>query len=86
MAYGAWLFRRPCILAPPDPTLWPSCSRFIVLSALQGSGYPVKMLNMQYRMHPAISTFPSRQFYGGGLLDGSVSVNRAMHACTFSWS
>jgi len=38
----------------------------------QNSGYPVKMLNTQYRMHPSISCFPSQQFYGGGLLDGKV--------------
>ncbi|KAF5835698.1 AAA domain-containing protein [Dunaliella salina] len=37
---------------------------------LQNGGYPVKMLNTQYRMHPDISFFPSQQFYGGGLLDG----------------
>jgi hypothetical protein len=38
----------------------------------QVSGYPVRMLNTQYRMHPDISVFPSRQFYGGGLLNGEV--------------
>uniref|UniRef100_A0A7S0WSL5 Helicase ATP-binding domain-containing protein n=1 Tax=Chlamydomonas leiostraca TaxID=1034604 RepID=A0A7S0WSL5_9CHLO len=43
------------------------CSMF---KRLQGGGYPVKMLDTQYRMHPDISRFPSRQFYGGGLLDG----------------
>lgn len=37
----------------------------------------MKMLNTQYRMHPSISTFPSSQFYGGGLLDGQVD----MRAC-----
>jgi senataxin len=30
----------------------------------------VHMLNMQFRMHPAISKFPSREFYQGKLLDG----------------
>jgi hypothetical protein len=40
---------------------------------MQISGYPVRMLNTQYRMHPDISVFPSRQFYGGGLLNGEVS-------------
>jgi senataxin len=27
---------------------------------LQGAGYPVRMLNVQYRMHPRISAFPSQ--------------------------
>ncbi|KAA8908494.1 hypothetical protein TRICI_004769 [Trichomonascus ciferrii] len=30
----------------------------------------VHMLNMQFRMHPAISKFPSKEFYQGKLLDG----------------
>lgn len=37
---------------------------------LQQGGYPVTVLNVQYRMHPRISAFPSSQFYGGQLLDG----------------
>ena len=45
------------------------CSLF---KRLQGSGYPVHVLNMQYRMHPSISCFPSREFYQGQLLDGPV--------------
>lgn len=32
------------------------------------------MLNTQYRMHPDISKFPSKQFYGGGLLNGAVGL------------
>ncbi|KAI1005560.1 putative ATP-dependent helicase [Podosphaera aphanis] len=30
----------------------------------------VHLLNTQYRMHPEISIFPSREFYGGKLIDG----------------
>jgi AAA domain len=30
------------------------------------------MLNRQYRMHPSISRFPSKEFYGTRLLDGTV--------------
>lgn len=37
---------------------------------LQRAGCPVKMLSMQYRMHPAIRKFPSDYFYGGRLEDG----------------
>jgi hypothetical protein len=40
----------------------------------QAGGYPVRMLNTQYRMHPAISTFPSARFYDGSLLDGPVGA------------
>ncbi|MEW5304818.1 MAG: hypothetical protein WDW36_007402 [Sanguina aurantia] len=37
---------------------------------LQLAGHPVRVLNTQYRMHPAISSFPSSEFYQGQLLDG----------------
>jgi hypothetical protein len=30
------------------------------------------VLDVQYRMHPAISTFPSKEFYQGRLKDGEV--------------
>jgi hypothetical protein len=33
------------------------------------AGYPVVLLQQQYRMHPAISAFPASFFYGGKLLD-----------------
>ncbi|XP_044479104.1 probable helicase MAGATAMA 3 isoform X1 [Mangifera indica] len=38
---------------------------------LQRAGYPVKMLKTQYRMHPEIRSFPSREFYDEALEDGS---------------
>ncbi|KAG7542768.1 P-loop containing nucleoside triphosphate hydrolase [Arabidopsis thaliana x Arabidopsis arenosa] len=38
---------------------------------LQKAGYPVKMLKTQYRMHPEIRSFPSKQFYEEALEDGS---------------
>lgn len=37
---------------------------------LQACRVPVHMLNTQYRMHPAISSFPATQFYQGELRDG----------------
>eukprot|EP00775_Hariotina_reticulata_P010999 gene10999-11153_t len=37
---------------------------------LQTGGYPVNVLDVQYRMHPAISAFPSQEFYQGRLKDG----------------
>ncbi|KAK4274971.1 hypothetical protein QN277_018122 [Acacia crassicarpa] len=32
-------------------------------------GYEKHLLNVQYRMHPSISSFPNREFYGGKLSD-----------------
>ncbi|KAL7199938.1 hypothetical protein ACSBR2_022113 [Camellia fascicularis] len=37
----------------------------------QRAGYQVVMLKTQYRMHPEIRSFPSREFYNGVLEDGS---------------
>lgn len=37
---------------------------------LQAAGYPVQVLDTQYRMHPAICKFPSKQFYAGGVKTG----------------
>ncbi|KAD3067329.1 hypothetical protein E3N88_35209 [Mikania micrantha] len=36
----------------------------------QKAGYPVQMLKTQYRMHPEIRSFPSKEFYDGELEDG----------------
>ena len=36
------------------------------------STHPSQILDTQYRMHPNISKFPSKHFYGGLLLDGEV--------------
>ncbi|RKP00761.1 hypothetical protein CXG81DRAFT_1694, partial [Caulochytrium protostelioides] len=36
----------------------------------QASPQLVFMLDVQYRMHPQISTYPSHAFYGGKLIDG----------------
>ncbi|XP_056694647.1 probable helicase MAGATAMA 3 [Spinacia oleracea] len=37
----------------------------------QKAGYPVMMLKTQYRMHPEIRNFPSREFYDDSLEDGA---------------
>ncbi|GAX75224.1 hypothetical protein CEUSTIGMA_g2668.t1 [Chlamydomonas eustigma] len=37
---------------------------------LQQAGFPVKLLTVQYRMHPEIRSFPSSFFYEGRLQDG----------------
>nr|CAB3487038.1 unnamed protein product [Digitaria exilis] len=47
----------------------------------QGAGFPVQMLNIQYRMHPEISIFPSKEFYEGVLQDGEgLSRKRPWHS------
>jgi senataxin len=44
-------------------------------------GYDFTMLDVQYRMHPEISSFPSRQFYNSQLRDGeNVMVERGRRA------
>ena len=35
---------------------------------------PSIMLDVQYRMHPALSRFPAKEFYDHSLLDGTVSA------------
>ncbi|KAF8115211.1 hypothetical protein N665_0029s0054 [Sinapis alba] len=37
----------------------------------QKAGYPVNMLKTQYRMHPEIRSFPSKEFYEEALEDGA---------------
>ena len=41
---------------------------------LQQAGYPLCLLRQQYRMHPAISAWPSSFFYSGQLQDAAAVV------------
>ncbi|XP_028787065.1 probable helicase MAGATAMA 3, partial [Neltuma alba] len=41
-----------------------------LVERLKEAGYPVIMLKTQYRMHPEIRSFPSREFYEDSLEDG----------------
>ncbi|KAK1402324.1 putative helicase MAGATAMA 3 [Heracleum sosnowskyi] len=48
----------------------------------QEAGYPVQMLKTQYRMHPEIRSFPSKEFYKEALEDGPAvesETTRAWH-------
>ena len=40
------------------------------------SGHSVTLLDTQYRMHPSISFFPNKQFYGGRIQDGIQAGDR----------
>ncbi|XP_044457504.1 probable helicase MAGATAMA 3 isoform X2 [Triticum aestivum] len=47
----------------------------------QAAGFPVQMLKIQYRMHPEISIFPSKEFYEGILQDGEgLNKKRPWHS------
>ena len=46
---------------------------------------PTYMLNIQYRMHPCISEFPSKKFYGGYLENGISAQDRIDHRTKFRW-
>nr|CAD1824573.1 unnamed protein product [Ananas comosus var. bracteatus] len=63
----------------PATVISPTAEKFgygtSLFKRFQEAGFPVQMLNVQYRMHPKISIFPSKEFYGGSLQDGD-SVNR----------
>ncbi|GIM05113.1 hypothetical protein Vretimale_9531, partial [Volvox reticuliferus] len=43
---------------------------------LMEAGVPASMLQVQYRMHPALSAFPSARFYGRRLMDGVEAAMR----------
>lgn len=43
------------------------------------------MLQVQYRMHPKLSEFPSNTFYSGNLQNGVNSEERIHHSVSFKW-
>ena len=47
-------------------------------------GHKPTMLKIQYRMHPAISKFPSQVFYNNYLLDGIAEKERKVNK-NFPW-
>ncbi|XP_028415349.1 uncharacterized protein LOC114538372 [Dendronephthya gigantea] len=53
-------------------------------SRLRKFGYPVHLLDTQYRMHPCISEFPSTTFYKGKLKNGVTEKDRPIPK-GFSW-
>ena len=55
-----------------------------LFSRLMRSGHPSVLLNTQYRMHPAIASFPSAMFYHGLLRDG-VRAEQRPPPPSFPW-
>lgn len=54
------------------------------LLLLLQAGCPVKLLRVQYRMHPAIRTFPSAHFYQNQLEDAASVLARPPNPFTTS--
>ncbi|KAK2421962.1 P-loop containing nucleoside triphosphate hydrolase superfamily protein [Trifolium repens] len=46
-------------------------------------GYKKHMLNVQYRMHPSISIFPSKEFYDNQLSDAQTVTEISYNKQTF---
>ncbi|PKA53953.1 putative helicase MAGATAMA 3 [Apostasia shenzhenica] len=57
----------------PATVISPTAERYgygtSLFKRFQEAGFPVQMLTTQYRMHPEISMFPSKEFYSGSLKD-----------------
>mmetsp|Transcript_18121 Transcript_18121/g.25403 ORF Transcript_18121/g.25403 Transcript_18121/m.25403 type:complete len:528 (+) Transcript_18121:826-2409(+) len=75
----------PCQL---EPTVLSDLARknltVSLFDRLVQNGVPSSLLDTQYRMHPAISEFPSSTFYGGKLKNGITSDLR-QPPCGFQW-
>lgn len=50
---------------------------------LQVAGYPVLMLETQYRMHPLIAEYPSLRYYQGRLITGSQLITSDSHSMPY---
>eukprot|EP00798_Chlamydomonas_sp_ICE-L_P025627 gene25627-11284_t len=84
---------QPLVVLVGDPqqlpaTIFSSVTKEMLLERslferLQKAGVPVKMLNVQYRMHPEIRQFPSAFFYDSQLQDG-LSVLQTPPAAFYS--
>lgn len=63
----------PTVLSDGDQAL--SVSLF---ARMWDAGVASRLLDVQYRMHPGISAFPSRRFYGGRVRDAVTALERPL--------
>ncbi|XP_048129477.1 uncharacterized protein LOC125313693 [Rhodamnia argentea] len=52
---------------------------------LSSLGHPRQLLNVQHRMHPAISRFPISTFYKNQILDGPNVTGKSYSKCHLQW-
>ncbi|KAK3426801.1 hypothetical protein EUGRSUZ_F03160 [Eucalyptus grandis] len=52
---------------------------------LSSLGHPRHLLNIQYRMHPAISHFPTSAFYNSQVRNGSNVTRKIYRKCHLPW-
>jgi len=71
----------PTVISPTAAKLGLGRSLF---ERLLQCGYDRAMLRVQYRMHPAIASFPALHFYDGELSDGVLAAQRTPPA-SFPW-
>lgn len=69
----------PVVLSPSPPAATTTTHPLSVslFERLMSAGAPSAMLQVQYRMHPALAAFPSARFYAGRLGDGVTGGERA---------
>ena len=51
---------------------------------LQSTGYPISVLRRQFRMHPLIAAFPSKEFYEGKI-ENAENILQLVNAASCSW-
>lgn len=72
----------PVIMCKPAMTAGLGRSLFERLVVL---GHRPIRLQVQYRMHPCLSEFPSNYFYEGTLQNGVTAVERTLRSVAFPW-
>lgn len=68
----------PATVLSNSPEVSKCLGRSLFERLAEHSPEDVHLLNVQYRMHPRISAFPSQQFYAGRLVDAKNVVSASM--------